>query len=138
MIAMNSMDVEEAQVGAVRYKMASADAKDVRVRWLSRVGRDSEGSPTYGLRLFTVGPSGEIPVHNHSYVQTMYIVSGQFECWSFDPDTDQIIDKRICGPGDMVYIESMEPHGMRNNSETEPGRFLCCICTLDAPAVCPG
>jgi quercetin dioxygenase-like cupin family protein len=138
MIAMNAIDVEEVKVGAVRYKISSAEAREVSVRWLSRVGLDAEGSPAYGLRLFTVGPSGEIPIHNHSYVQTMYIVSGQFECWSFDPVTDQIIDKRICGPGDMVYIESMEPHGMRNTSDTASGRFLCCICTLDAPAVCHG
>ena len=138
MIAMNSADVENVQVGSVRYKGESSEAKHVDVQWLSKVGQDAEGSPAYGLRLFTVGPAGEIPIHNHAYVQTMYIVSGNFECWAFDPDTDKMIDKRICSSGDMVYIPSLEPHGMRNLSETEPGQFLCCICTLDAPAVCPG
>ena len=138
MIAMKSADVEIGQVGAVRYKGESSNAKHVGVQWLSKVGLDAEGSPAYGLRLFTVGPAGEIPIHNHAYVQTMYIVSGKFECWAFDPDTDKVVDKRICGPGDMVYIASQEPHGMRNLSETEPGQFLCCICTLDVSAVCPG
>jgi quercetin dioxygenase-like cupin family protein len=138
MIAMKSANVEIIQVGAVQYKGESSDAKHVGVQWLSKVGQDAEGSPAYGLRLFTVGPAGEIPIHNHAYVQTMYIVSGNFECGAFDLDTDKMIDKRICGPGDMVYIPSLEPHGMRNLSETEPGQFLCCICTLDAPAVCPG
>ena len=138
MIAMKSANVEIIQVGGVRYKGESSEAKHVGVQWLSKVGLDAEGSPAYGLRLFTVGPAGEIPIHNHAYVQTMYIVSGKFECWAFDPDTDKMVDKRICGPGDMVYIASQEPHGMRNLSETEPGQFLCCICTLDVSAVCPG
>ena len=62
----------------------------------------------------------------------MYIVSGQFECWEFSRETDEIVNKRVCGPGDMVYVPGMEPHGMRNMSDTEPGTFLCCICTLGA------
>jgi len=138
MIAMNSDDVEIVKVGALKYKGKSLDAKEVSVQWLSKVGRDAEGSPAYGLRLLTVGPGGEIPIHNHSFVQTMYIISGEFECWEFDPDTDEIINRRICGPGDMVYVPGMEPHGMRNMSDTREGRFLCCICTLAAAQACPG
>ncbi len=34
------------------------------------------------------------------------------------------------GPGDSIYVPSMEPHGMRNISENEPGTFLCCICNV--------
>ncbi len=138
MIAMSASDVEDVKVGSVSYKGASLDAKQVSVRWLSKTGLDSQGGPAYGLRLFTVGPGGVIPIHNHSYVQTMYIVSGQFECWEFSPKTDQIINNKVCGPGDMVYIASMEPHGMRNLSDSEPGTFLCCICTLDAEQGCVG
>lgn len=137
MIAMKSSDVEEVKVGAITYKGKSSEVKGVSVRWLSRVGQDAEGAPAYGLRLFTIGPGGEIPIHNHAYVQTMYIVSGEFECWELNPDTAELV-KKICGPGDMVYVPSMEPHGMRNLSSTEPGQFLCCICTLEAPQVCPG
>jgi len=137
MIAMHTNDVEEVKVGLVNYRGESSQAKDVSVRWLSKVGQDSEGGPAYGLRLFTVGPGGEIPTHEHAYVQTMYIVSGEFECWELNPKTGELA-KRTCGPGDMVYVPSLEPHGMRNVSATHPGQFLCCICTLDAPAVCPG
>ena len=130
MITMKAIDVEETKVGAVPYKGESFYAKDVSVRWLSKVGRDAQGAPTYGLRLFTVGPNGEIPTHNHAYEQTMYIISGQFECWDADPKTDKILNKKMCGPGDMVYVPSMAPHGMRNYSADDPGQFLCCICTL--------
>ncbi len=137
MIAMHTSEVEEMKVGSVSYMGQSSEAQGVGVRWLSKVGADSEGSPAYGLRLFTIGPGGEIPIHNHAYVQTMYIVSGEFECWELNPDTKEIVTK-VCGPGDMVYVPSLEPHGMRNMSSTVPGQFLCCICTLEAPQVCPG
>jgi uncharacterized RmlC-like cupin family protein len=130
MIAMKAIDVEETKVGAIPFKGVTSYAKDVGIRWLSKVGQDAQGAPTYGLRLFTVGPNGEIPTHNHAYEQTMYIVSGQFECWDADPETGKILNKRICGPGDMVYLGTMEPHGMRNVSADDPGQFLCCICTL--------
>ncbi len=137
MIAMQSNEVEELTVGSLQYRGVTSEVKGVTVCWLSKVGQDSQGGPAYGLRLFTIGPGGEIPTHNHAYEQTMYIVSGQFECWEVHPDTDET-KKKICGPGDMVYVPSMEPHGMRNMSGTEPGTFLCCICTLDAGQVCPG
>lgn len=135
MIAMRAHDVEDAQVGAISYKGQTSPAKGVTVRWLSKVGKDAQGSPAYGLRLFTIAPGGEIPMHNHEYEQTMYIVSGQFECWEANQETDEIA-KKVCVPGDMVYVPRMEPHGMRNMSETEPGEFLCCICTLHASQLC--
>jgi quercetin dioxygenase-like cupin family protein len=136
-IAKSASDVEELSVGSLQYQGVTSAVKEVTVRWLSKVGQDAEGSPAYGLRLFTIGPGGEIPTHNHVYMQTMYIVSGRFECWAAKPDTDDM-EKRICGPGDMVYVPSMEPHGMRNMSSTEPGQFLCCICTLTGSPGCPG
>ena len=43
---------------------------------------------------------------------------------------DEMVEKVICGPGDSIYIPSMEPHGMKNASKTEPGTFLCCICNV--------
>jgi quercetin dioxygenase-like cupin family protein len=36
----------------------------------------------------------------------------------------------IAEPGDTVVVPSMQPHGMRNLSETEAATFLCCICNL--------
>ncbi|MEW5724057.1 MAG: cupin domain-containing protein, partial [Thermodesulfobacteriota bacterium] len=75
-------------------------------------------------------PEGEIPIHNHFYLQTMYILTGRFECFQYDPETERPVKSVVCGPGDTVFIPSLEPHGMRNLSETEPASFLCCICAL--------
>jgi quercetin dioxygenase-like cupin family protein len=82
------------------------------------------------LRFFTAQPAGEIPIHNHFYHQTMYIVSGQFECHQYDAETDKAVKTFTCGPGDSIYIPSLEPHGMKNLSDTEPATFLCCICNV--------
>lgn len=130
MIVQHHSEVEESVVPSIDYKGKTLPVTSVGIRWLSKTGKDAQGNPEYGLRLFTVGPGGEIPVHNHFYVQTMYILTGQFECRQFDPETDEIADKRICGPGDVVYCAAMEPHGMVNTSSTEEGTFLCCICNV--------
>ena len=43
---------------------------------------------------------------------------------------DALVDTQVCGPGTSVYIPSMEPHGMKNLSQDEVGRFLCCIANV--------
>ncbi len=140
MIVHSYAEVEKTQINSIGYKGKELPVKEVSVQWVSKAGQDSSGAPAYGLRLFTIGPGGEIPVHNHFYVQTMFILTGEFECYEFDPNTDEIAEKRICGPGDVIYVASMEPHGMRNTSDSEEGTFLCCICNVgtDEPAQCIG
>jgi quercetin dioxygenase-like cupin family protein len=128
MRVVKSLDVEDVTIEKFPYRGKMFDVKGISVRWLSTVGE--EGSADYGLRLFTAKPGGEIPIHNHFYHQTMYIVSGEFECWQFDAETDELASKVICGPGDSVYVPSMEPHGMKNTSDSEPATFLCCICNV--------
>lgn len=130
MKVLHHSEVEEVKVERVQYKGKTLPVTEVGIRWLSKTGVDPQGQPEYGLRFFTVGPGGVIPVHNHFYVQTIFILSGRFECRQFDPETDRIIEKRICGPGEIVYCPPMEPHGMANISSTEEGTFLCCICNV--------
>jgi quercetin dioxygenase-like cupin family protein len=130
MEAVKWRDIQEVEVNEIPYKGKMNEVKGISIRWLSKSGHDRDGQPEYGLRLFTARPGGEIPVHSHFYVQTMYIVSGQFECWRFDPETDELLQTVVCGPGDSIYVPSMEPHGMRNISEEESGTFLCCICNV--------
>lgn len=130
MIVQSADQVPEIKIDKFPYRGQPHDVKGIAVRWLSSCGSDAMGSPEYGLRLFTAEPGGEIPIHNHFYHQTMYILSGRFECWQFDPQTDELIQKVEAGPGDYIYIPSMEPHGMKNLSDQEPGSFLCCIANV--------
>ena len=127
---LNWNDIEPIKIEKFPYRGKMWDVQGISVRWLSKHGEDDSGSPEYGLRHFTAEPNGEIPIHNHFYYQTMYILSGEFECYRFDPETDEVVEKNICRAGDAIYAPSMVPHGMKNTSDTEPATFLCCICNV--------
>lgn len=122
-------DCDEKKIAEFPYRGKMNKVLGTGVRWLSKCGDDGHGYPEYGLRLFSIEPGGEIPIHNHFYHQTMYILDGTFECWAFDPGTDEIIQKKICGAGNSVYVPSMEPHGMKNIGN-DKASFLCCICNV--------
>jgi quercetin dioxygenase-like cupin family protein len=126
---INFIECEETKIDKFPYKGKMNKVVGTSIRWLSKHGDDGHGYPEYGLRYFTIQPSGQIPIHNHFYHQTMYILSGQFECWEFDSGTDKLKKKVICGPGTSIYIPSMQPHGMKNIGD-EAAAFLCCICNI--------
>jgi len=125
----NYKDCEDVKIEKFPYRGEMWEVIGTSIRWLSKHGDDGNGFPEYGLRFFTIQPGGKIPIHNHFYHQTMYILEGRFECWQFDPETDQIVQKKETGPGDFVYVPSMEPHGMKNIGD-KPATFLCCICNV--------
>lgn len=119
---------EEKVIAEFPYRGVPLPVKDVTVRWLSQAG--PEGSPEYGLRLFRVGPGGEIPIHKHFYYQTMYILTGSLVVASYDPETDTRTQERRVGPTDVVFIPSMEPHSAANPSDGEECTFLCAIANV--------
>lgn len=128
MEVLNVADRADEKIETFPYKGKQLEVRDVWIRWLSQAG--PEGAPEYGLRFFTMGPGGEIPIHNHFYHQTMYILSGTIACACHDPKTDQVRQERVLRPNDLVYIPSMEPHSMRNLSDKETATFLCCIANV--------
>ena len=54
----------------------------------------------------------------------------RLKVFRFNPETDEMVKKEVCGPGDAIYVPSMQPHGMKNLSDTDPATFLCCICNV--------
>jgi quercetin dioxygenase-like cupin family protein len=128
MIVMNTKDVKKNKIETYPYRGKPYAVKDVWIQWLSQAGPTD--SPEYGLRFFTIGPAGEIPIHNHFYVQTMYILSGRLSVVAHNSKTDEKVEERIMGPGDFVFVPSLAPHSMRNLSETEDATFLCCIANV--------
>jgi len=128
MYVINVKDRPDNKIDTYPYKGKQYELKDVWIRWLSQVG--SPDAPEYGLRFFTIGPGGYIPIHNHFYYQTMYILKGRLTVKSHDPDTGEVIEEKIMEPNDLVFVPSMEPHSMFNLSETENANFLCCIANI--------
>jgi len=49
---------------------------------------------------------------------------------SYDLRTDEKVEEKRIGPNDVVFVPSLEPHSMRNLSETESVTFLCCIANV--------
>jgi quercetin dioxygenase-like cupin family protein len=72
MDVMNAKDKKDSKVESYSYKGKPLKVKDVWIRWLTQAG--PEDSPEYGLRPFTAGQGGHLPIHNHFYFQTMYIL----------------------------------------------------------------
>ncbi|UCF94463.1 MAG: cupin domain-containing protein [Desulfobacterales bacterium] len=126
---INFQACEDVKIEKFPYKGEMNEVIGTSIRWLSKYGDDGHGYPEYGLRYFTIQPGGLIPIHNHFYHQTMYILQGRFECWRFDPETDELVAKSRAEPGDAVYVPSREPHGMKNIGD-EPATLLCCICNV--------
>ncbi len=129
MFVANYMEFEGTRVKSASFKGRAQDVQGIVVRWLSKAGKGADGGPAYGLRHFTAEPNGVIPIHDHFYAQTMFILTGYFECYAYDGEGN-VTEKATTGPGDAVYVPSMAPHGMRNLSDTEPATFLCCICDV--------
>ncbi len=125
----NFLDCEDVPIDKFPFKGRTRLVTGTSIRWLSRHGDDGTGYPEYGLRYFTIQPGGEIPIHNHFYHQTMYILSGTAECYQYDPETEAVVRQQTTGPGDFIYIPSLEPHGMKNTGDT-PLTFLCCIANV--------
>ncbi|MBN2437886.1 MAG: cupin domain-containing protein [Deltaproteobacteria bacterium] len=128
MIVKNVNDSNDTKIESYLYKRKPYAVKDTWIRWLSQAG--PEGAPEYGLRLFTVGPKGSIPIHNHLYYQTMYILTGHISITSYDIKTNEPAETKQMGPHDLVFVPTMEPHSMVNLSETETSTFLCCIANV--------
>jgi quercetin dioxygenase-like cupin family protein len=129
MNVLNFKDCEDVKIDKFPFKGEQREVIGTSIRWLSRHGDDGTGYPEYGLRYFTMQPGGEIPIHNHFYHQTMYILSGKCECYQYDMQTEEKVQTKVTESGDFIYIPSMEAHGMKNIGD-EPVTFLCCIANV--------
>ena len=127
MVVNRAAAIPMAKIEKYPYKGKPLPVKEVWISWLSKVGPD--GSPEYGLRYFTVGPGGEIPIHNHLYYQTMYILQGHLLAKGYDFETDKVVEEKELGPGDFIFLKTMEPHSLHNTG-SEPAVFLCCIANV--------
>lgn len=127
-MVINVNDRKDNKIETFPYKGKPLEVKDVWIRWLSQVG--PEGAPEYGLRFFTIGKGGLIPIHNHFYQQTMYILSGHVLVTSYSIEKDEKVEEKAMGPNDIVFVPSREPHSIRNLSDAEEVTFLCCIANI--------
>ena len=124
MICHNYKDVKAIEVG-----------KGILVRWLTH--KDMGGEEyvhNHALRQFIIGPKSGVELHDHKFVQIIFIQKGNLLFRVQDKDGK--LTEREVGPGDVIYTHAWEPHGIRNQSETEPVELLCCIDCVDGKDNC--
>ncbi|MBN2543756.1 cupin domain-containing protein [bacterium] len=52
----------------------SQGAKGVKIRWLIS---ETDNAPNFAMRMFTVEPGGNTPLHKHSWEHEAYILEGE-------------------------------------------------------------
>jgi ferredoxin-fold anticodon binding domain-containing protein len=57
----------------------------------------------------------------------MFILSSQLLVTSYDLKMDEKVEEKMIDPSDAIFAPSMEPHIMKNVSETQTVTFSCCI-----------
>jgi quercetin dioxygenase-like cupin family protein len=126
MILRNAGNIEPIEIKEITFKGVKYPVKNITARWL--VHKDLGGEEyvhNHALRHFTIGPSSEIPLHQHKFVEIIYILGGKLI--STDIDKEGKRQDIEVGPGDCLYHYSDEVHGFKNPSDTEPATLLCCI-----------
>jgi len=101
MIVRKADEVEGKDVGDI----LGTSKMGIRIQWLihNSVG-DSSYKHRFALRRFTIEPGKSYPLHHHTYVEGVYILSGK---GYFENEKERI----EVFPGDVVYTASEEPHG---------------------------
>ncbi|MGC9071081.1 MAG: cupin domain-containing protein [Acidilobus sp.] len=88
----------------------------VYVQWL--VTKET-GSEKFAMRRFVVKPKGRMPLHNHKYVEAVFIIRGRLSVRIGN-------DERVVGPGDYLFTSPWEPHSIENPFDDE-AEFVCVI-----------
>ena len=123
MICINFKDVEEVNL-----------PNGVSLRWLTH--KDLGGEEyvhNHNLRQFTVKSGVTISVHEHKFVEIIYILSGNLVFLAEDKG-GKYTEYEV-GPGDYIYIATNEKHGLRNES-SETAIMLCFSDCVDDKANC--
>ncbi|MEO0185084.1 MAG: cupin domain-containing protein [candidate division WOR-3 bacterium] len=94
-----------------------AGTKDTTLQWLIT---KNDGALHYAMRVFTINPGGEIPVHSHNNMEhEIFVLEGEA---IMNNGVSEIPVKK----GDALLVQPNEKHGFINNS-TAPFRFICVI-----------
>ena len=124
MIVRKLNHVKEIPVTQLLYKGESLSIEGVAIKWLTHNGVGDESyKHNFAIRHFTMKPKSTIPMHDHEYVEGVYILTGRIKAVSGG-------EEAVIEPGDTLYVPSWEPHSFECISE-EDATFICCI---DCPA----
>ncbi|MCP4727914.1 MAG: cupin domain-containing protein [bacterium] len=86
------------------------------IQWLIA---EKQGADAFYMRLVTIEPGGEIPLHSHDVVHEMFILKGKGAVLTEEGENN-------VSHGNFAYIEGEKVHGFKNLGD-EDFMFICCI-----------
>ncbi len=86
------------------------------IQWLIS---DKQGADKFYMRLVTIEPGSEIPLHSHDVVHEIFVLTGEGAVVTEEGEN------KVCH-GNFVYIEGDIVHGFKNTGN-EDFKFICCI-----------
>lgn len=110
MIIKNPQDIP-----AVNVEMEGAQDAQIRVALGPK-----DNAPTFAMRIFTLGPNGHTPYHQHPFEHEVMILKGEIGAVSPGGVTPLQVS-------DVLLIEPDELHQFKNLSSTDPAEFMCLV-----------
>lgn len=80
---------------------------------------ESDGTPTFALRRFTLAPGAEVPKHQNEVEHEQYVLGGEYVVGLED-------EEYTVSTGDSLLIPAGVVHWYRNE-RNEAGAFLCAV-----------
>jgi len=81
----------------------------------------SDGSPHFSFRVFTIQPNGHTPYHEHPFEHINYVMEGHGVV------VTETGEERPIQKGDFALVLPNEKHQYRNTSQDEPLVVICAV-----------
>jgi len=79
-----------------------------------------DGAPTFSFRVFTIGPGGHTPFHQHPFEHMNYVIDGVGVLVAEDGEHE-------LNEGDFALVMPGEKHQFRNTSRSRDFRIICAV-----------
>ena len=104
-----------------KIEKAAVDMAGAKKVWKQVPISESDGSPVFCFRVFTVDPDGHTPYHTHPFEHLNYVIDGLGTL--VKADGERLALKK----GDFALVLPNEKHQYRNASDTEPLVMICAV-----------
>ena len=81
----------------------------------------SDGSPAFSVRVFTIEPDGHTPYHQHPSEHLNYVIEGHGAL------VTESGEERAVEQGDFALVLPNEMHQYRNKSKDRPLVMICAV-----------
>ncbi|MCW3975690.1 MAG: cupin domain-containing protein [Candidatus Bathyarchaeota archaeon] len=118
MIVKKLREIEGKIITQLEHKGKKVDVGEVQMKWLSYQNLGNY-KHDFIVRHVAYEPGTKVPMHEHEYAHSLYILKGRFEITSGG-------ETREVGQDTFIDIPPFESHEAKNLGD-EQAALLCCI-----------